>query len=101
MPPNAPQTERHPAERPLAEPARAPAEAEDVSELMAENLMLKAKLRVETDRYTQLQAMLAQEIRDLRAHVQEEMSALDSVREERDLWRARAEALAQPLFQKR
>lgn len=101
VPPNASQTERNPAERPLAEPARAPAEAEDVSELMAENLMLKAKLRVETDRYAQLQAMLAQEIRDLRAHVQEEMSALDSVREERDLWRARAEALAQPLFQKR
>ncbi|MGU3540157.1 hypothetical protein [Methylobacterium sp. A54F] len=90
-------------------------EAEDISELMAENLMLKAKLRIETERYAELQAILAQEIRDLRRHVQDEMEALHEVREERDalrgeraalreereLWQARAEALAQPLFQKR
>jgi hypothetical protein len=76
-------------------------EAEDVSELMAENLMLKAQLRQETDRYAELQAMLAQEIRDLRKHVQDEMSELQAIREERDLWQARCEALAQPLFQKR
>ncbi|AWN39339.1 hypothetical protein [Methylobacterium durans] len=89
------------AERAPAEPVRNAVEGEDISELMAENLILKAKLRVEADRYAELQAILAQEIRDLRKHVQEEMSALDAVREERDLWRARAEALAQPLFQKR
>ncbi|KAB1074863.1 hypothetical protein [Methylobacterium planeticum] len=84
-----------------AEAAVAGAEAEDVSELMAENLMLKAKLRQETDRYAELQAILAQEIRDLRKHVQDEMSDLQAIREERDLWQARCEALAQPLFQKR
>ncbi|MDR7036418.1 MULTISPECIES: hypothetical protein [Methylobacterium] len=99
VPGNAAQAERAPAG-----PARAgmgTADGEDMSELMAENLMLKAKLRIEQDRYAELQAMLAQEIRDLRKHVQDEMSALESVREERDLWQARAEALAQPLFQKR
>ncbi|WP_336485433.1 hypothetical protein [Methylobacterium nigriterrae] len=110
-----------PAEKvpPRSEPARVPepawtqravpsagaaldgAESEDLSELMAENLMLKAKLRLETDRYAELQAMLAQEIRELRRHVQDEMSELQAIREERDLWQARAEALAQPLFQKR
>ncbi|WP_375464237.1 ATPase [uncultured Methylobacterium sp.] len=105
-----------------AETPRLSPEAEDVSELMAENLMLKAKLRIEAERYGELQALLAQEIRDLRNHVQIEMNALqeiraerehfraerdqireelDETREERDLWRARTEALAQPLFQKR
>ena len=84
-----------------AEAVIAGVEAEDVSELMAENLMLKAKLRQENDRYAELQAMLAQEIRDLRKHVQDEMSELQAIREERDLWQARCEALAQPLFQKR
>lgn len=105
-----------------AEAARLAPEAEDVSELMAENLMLKAKLRLESDRHGELQTLLAHEIRELRNHVQIEMNALqeiraerdhfraerdqvreefDGMREERDLWRARAEALAQPLFQKR
>ncbi|MFD0938185.1 hypothetical protein ACFQ12_23750, partial [Methylobacterium trifolii] len=98
------------------------ADAEDVSELVAENLMLKAKLRLESERYGDLQAILAQEIRDLRQHVRSEMESLHTVRAERDrfqaehdaarterdamqaerdLWQARAETLAQPLFQKR
>ena len=105
-----------------AETPRSNAEAEDVSELMAENLMLKAKLRLDADRSGELQTLLAQEIRELRSHVQIEMNALqeiraerehfraerdqvrdelDAMREERDLWRARTEALAQPLFQTR
>lgn len=105
-----------------AETARLDPEADDVSELMAENLMLKAKLRIESERHGELQTLLAQEIRELRSHVQVEMDALqeiraerehfraerdqireerDAMREERDLWRARTEALAQPLFQKR
>lgn len=112
------------------------AEDSDVSELMAENLMLKAKLKVESDRYDQLQGLLAQELRRLRSHVEKEMAELHDLRAERDrlaelqtifvekldeararsesdaealaqassdrdLWMARAEALAQPLFQKR
>jgi len=108
--------------QPPVEAPRSSPEAEDVSELMAENLMLKAKLRIEGDRHGELQTLLAQEIRELRNHVQIEMNALqeiraerdhfrverdqlrdelDALREERDLWRARTEALAQPLFQKR
>lgn len=107
---------------PAAEAPHSTPEADDVSELMAENLMLKAKLRIESERHGELQTILAQEIRDLRAHVQIEMNALqeiraerehfraerdqvreefDAMRAERDLWRARSEALAQPLFQKR
>ncbi|NEU13877.1 hypothetical protein G3T14_17340 [Methylobacterium sp. BTF04] len=117
-------------------PKGADAVEEDVSDLMAENLMLKAKLHVEADRYDALQEVLAQELRSLRAHVEDEMRELDEVRAERDrlnevqarfmtdlrdvrakmeaeaevlkdvraerdLWIARAEALAQPLFQKR
>ena len=141
----------------LVEPA-APLDAlddADLSELMAENLMLKAKLRLEAERQDELQAMLADEIRALREHIREEMGSLedlraeqeevraeravlqatrerlqtegaalradrdqanterdalrvenlavigerDALREERDLWRARTEALAQPLFQ--
>ena len=81
--------------------ADTPAADADVSDLMAENLILKAKLRLETDRHGELQTMLAQELRSLRAHVEEEMAKFDDVRAERDLWMARAEALAQPLFQKR
>ncbi|GJD80469.1 hypothetical protein GCM10007886_07640 [Methylobacterium gregans] len=138
--------------------ARAPrAEDPDLAELMAENLMLKAKLDLETDRQDALKAKLAEEIRALRSHVQEEVGLLESFRAERDrilaecdglraeqgrheaerdalrrerdrataerdaaqaeiarfeaerdtaraegeLWRARAEALAQPLFQSR
>ena len=112
-----PRIVQQPVEAPRASP-----EADDVSELMAENLMLKAKLRIETERQGELQTVLAQEIRELRNHVQIEMNALheiraerdhfraerdqvrdelDALREERDLWRARTEALAQPLFQKR
>lgn len=56
----------------------------DMSDLMAENLMLKAKLRVETDRYDALQGVLAQELRGLRAHVEDEMRELDDIRAERD-----------------
>lgn len=117
-------------------PAREPSAEADISELISENMMLKAKLRTETDRYDALQSVLAQELRNLRAHVEEDMRELDEVRAERDrlldlhetlhaelqaardelgqeaeilnatrddrdLWMARAEALAQPLFQKR
>ncbi|GBU16228.1 MULTISPECIES: hypothetical protein [Methylobacterium] len=82
---------------PAAEAARDP----DITELMAENMLLKAQLRIEGERYAEIQAMLADELRDLRRHVESEMQALAEIREERDLWQARAEALAQPLFQKR
>lgn len=68
---------------PKAAPRAESVEA-DVSDLMAENLMLKAKLRVETDRYDALQAVLAQELRALRAHVEDEMQELEEVRAERD-----------------
>ncbi|GJE15845.1 hypothetical protein [Methylobacterium marchantiae] len=121
----------------VVSPARTEhSEDNDVSELMAENLMLKAKLKIEIDRYDQLQGLLAQELRRLRSHVEKEMVELHEVRAERDrlaelqtlfieelddarsrserdaeelaqacsdrdLWMARAEALAQPLFQKR
>ena len=81
--------------------AIAPEHDGDVADLMAENMMLKAKLRIEGDRYNELQAILAQELRDLRAHIDDEMEELNEIRAERDLWMARAEALAQPLFQKR
>lgn len=117
-------------------PRAAAIESDDVSDLMAENLMLKARLQVESDRYDQIKGLLAQELRHLRAHVEKEMLELQEVRaerdrlaelqtlfseeldearsradeeaetlrqarSERDLWMARAEALAQPLFQKR
>jgi FtsZ-binding cell division protein ZapB len=136
--PGSPDASRDPGAGRQAEPAWSPrivppAEAAgpdadaDVSELMAENLMLKAKLRLEAERQDELQAMLADEIRSLREHVRDEMGAIeelraeleelrterdrfgleretlrserDALREERDLWRARTEALAQPLFQ--
>ena len=126
---------------PLAEPSAEQAEAADISELMAENLMLKAKLQVEHDRQDALQRALAAQIRELREHIAQEMESLEELRaeqeaaraeheafraeretlcrerdtalaerealaaernglqEDRDLWRARAEALAQPLFQ--
>ena len=86
---------------PTEAPAAAPDADGDVADLMAENMLLKAKLRVEGDRYNELQAILAQELRDLRAHIDDEMEELNEIRAERDLWMARAEALAQPLFQKR
>lgn len=90
-------------EEPAAPAQAAPVaeSAQDISELMAENMLLKAQLRLEGDRYAELQAMLAADIRELRSHVETEMKALEDIREERDLWQARAEALAQPLFQKR
>ncbi|WP_082503595.1 hypothetical protein [Methylobacterium sp. Leaf117] len=65
-------------------PAPASAEDADVSDLMAENIMLKAKLKVETDRYDALQGVIARELRSLRAHVEEEMRDLETVRGERD-----------------
>lgn len=71
---------------------------EDVADIIAENMMLKAKLRLESERRDELQLLLAQEIRELRAHIDEEMSRLDDLRDERDLWKARCEALMQPLF---
>jgi hypothetical protein len=66
---------------------------------MAENMMLKARLRVESERRDELQVILAQEIRELRAHIAEEVGKMEDLRTERDLWRARCEALAAPLFQ--
>ncbi|CAO4132995.1 hypothetical protein [Methylorubrum extorquens] len=72
---------------------------EDVAEIMAENMMLKARLRLESERRDELQVILAQEIRELRAHIAEEVGKMDDLRTERDLWRARCEALAAPLFQ--
>lgn len=72
---------------------------EDVAEIMAENMMLKARLRLEAERRDELQVILAQEIRELRAHIAEEVGKMEDLRTERDLWRARCEALAAPLFQ--
>ncbi|TNC15280.1 hypothetical protein FF100_06940 [Methylobacterium terricola] len=89
-----------PAVEPEAPPASR-AEDEDLAALMAENMMLKARLRQEHGRYDELQALLADELRSLRAHVQQEVDKAEELRAERDLWMARAEALAQPLFQPR
>lgn len=58
------------------------AEAADISELMAENLMLKAKLKVEHDRQDALQGALAEQIRELREHIALEMESLEGVRAE-------------------
>jgi len=80
-------------------PPRTEMQDDDLSEIMAENMMLKAKLRLESERRDELQILLAQEIRELRGHIQEEMAKLEDLRAERDLWMARCEALAQPLFQ--
>ncbi len=88
------------AEAPPAPPA-ASDDQDDLAALMAENMMLKARLRQEHGRYDELQAMLADELRALRAHVQQEVDRAEELRAERDLWMARAEALAQPLFQPR
>lgn len=115
-------SEPQPVERREAEPAPAEPEAEargngwsprlvsaaaksaevadeDVAEIMAENMMLKARLRLEAERRDELQIILAQEIRELRAHIAEEVGKMEDLRTERDLWRARCEALAAPLFQ--
>jgi hypothetical protein len=82
-------------------PPAAGGEQDDLAALMAENMVLKARLRQEHGRYDELQALLAEELRSLRAHVQQEIDRAEELRAERDLWMARAEALAQPLFQPR
>lgn len=84
---------------PTPEPAREP--EDDIAALMAENMVLKARLKTEADRYDALQAIVADELRALRSHVEAEIQRADELQAERDLWMARAEALAQPLFQKR
>ncbi|MGX7707213.1 hypothetical protein [Methylobacterium sp. Gmos1] len=90
-----------PAPVPEPEAPAASAEQDDLAALMAENMMLKARLRQEHGRYDELQSLLADELRSLRAHVQHEVDKAEELRVERDLWMARAEALAQPLFQPR
>ncbi|GLS44850.1 hypothetical protein [Methylobacterium brachythecii] len=77
---------------------QAQAQDDEVAELIAENMMLKAKLRLAADRQDEFQILLAQEVRELRAHVSEEIGKLEDLRGERDLWKARCEALMQPLF---
>ncbi|GJE53862.1 hypothetical protein [Methylobacterium thuringiense] len=74
------------------------AQDDEVAELIAENMMLKAKLRLEADRRDELQLLLAQEVRELRAHIGDEIAKMEDLRGERDLWKARCEALMQPLF---
>ncbi len=75
-------------------PAPAPqAEDADVSDLMAENLMLQAKLKLEAEWQDGLKALLAQEVRSLREHVRQEMEALQSFRAERERILAEREAL--------
>lgn len=97
MPPEPPRATRpEPSWSPrLVEPAPAPRAAEDpeVADLMAENLMLQAKLRLEGERQEALQDLLAQEIRSLRGHVQQEMDALQAFRAEREQILAEREAL--------
>ena len=80
-------------------PAAAPADAVegDLSDLMAENIMLKAKLKVENDRYDALQGVIARELRNLRAHVEDEMQELDAIRAERDSLLARQDAFEHDL----
>ncbi|WP_082479369.1 MULTISPECIES: hypothetical protein [unclassified Methylobacterium] len=73
----------------------------DLSDLMAENLMLKAKLKVEFERYDSLQAVLADELRGLRGHVESEMQALDEVRAERDQLKALTAAAASEMREMR
>ena len=71
--------------------SRAASEDADVSELMAENLMLKAKLRLEADRQDELQAILAEEIRTLREHIREEIGSIEDLRAEQEEVRAERE----------
>lgn len=67
----------------LVEPVSAPQEDHsDISELMAENLMLKAKLQVEADRQDALQGALAEQIRELREHIAQEMRSLEELQAE-------------------
>jgi len=69
---------------PLGEPTAEQAEAADISELMAENLMLKARLQVEHDRQDALQRALAAQIRELREHIAQEMASLEELRAEQE-----------------
>lgn len=69
---------------PAPEAPRAAAEDPDIAELMAENLMLKAKLRVEAERQDELQAILADEIRTLREHIRDEIGSLEDLRAEQE-----------------
>ncbi len=77
---------------------KADAQEDEVAEIVAENLMLKAKLRLEAERRDELQILLAQEIREMREHIRTEVENLEDLRADRDLWKARCEALMQPLF---
>ena len=63
-----------------------------MSELMAENLMLKAKLRLEAESQEELQAILADEIRALREHIREEIGSLEDLRAEQEEIRIEREA---------
>ncbi|MCJ2059259.1 ATPase [Methylobacterium sp. J-048] len=67
------------------------AEDADVSELMAENMMLKAKLRLEAERQDELQAILAEEMRALREHIREEIGSIEDLRAEQEEVRAERE----------
>ena len=69
---------------PAPEAPRAATEDPDIAELMAENLMLKAKLRVEAGRQDELQAILAEEIRTLREHIRDEIGSLEDLRAEQE-----------------
>ncbi|WCS23283.1 ATPase [Methylobacterium sp. NMS14P] len=69
---------------PGPEAPRGAAEDPDIAELMAENLMLKAKLRVEAERQDELQAILADEIRTLREHIRDEIGSLEDLRAEQE-----------------
>jgi hypothetical protein len=68
----------------VAAPAAVESASSDVSDLMAENILLKAKLKVENDRYDALQGVIARELRGLRAHVEDELRELEDMRAERD-----------------
>jgi len=67
------------------------AEVADISELMAENPMLKAKVKVEHDRQDALQSALAEQIRELREHIASEMESLEGLRAEQSAAQAAAE----------
>ncbi len=77
----------------LAELREEAPEDADLSELMAENLMLKAKLRLEAEHQDTLQAMLAEEIRALREHIRDEIGSLEQLRAEQDEIRAERESI--------
>ena len=74
-----------------AETHRVASDDPDISELMAENLMLKAKLRLEAEREAELQTLLADEIRVLRQHIQDEIGSIEDLRAEQDEIRAERE----------